>query len=241
MCPLRRPARPGHRLVLAIVFCMVLLRTAAADEGEKQPFELPTLSGQSGDFHLPDKPAAIGPLPDARELFDIALSCWPAPSYFRGELNLEGRLRTDRSTSISNEGALSAGSRASVALVARIPLYSASELDRDRQREYDRRTRAAEAVGALVWALTDRVRAERELELVQALERRSQQRVKVGVADTTEQVAYLEKVSALQGTVFKQSGEIQKSRLALLAICSADTADQVDQYIGRYVKRGPHP
>lgn len=211
---------------------------AKADEAEKQTFELPTLSGKSGDFHPPAMPAGLGPLPDARELFDIALSCWPAPSYFRGELSLEGRMRTDRSTTISNEGALSAASRASVALVARIPLYSASELDRDRQREYDRRTRAADAVGSLVFALTDRIRAERELELIQALERRSQQRVKVGVADTTEQVAYLEKVSVLQGTVYKQGGDIQKARLALLAICSADTADEVDRYIGQYVNRG---
>jgi hypothetical protein len=214
------------------------MTSAGTDETETRTFELPTLSGQSGDFHPAPKPAAAGPLPDARELFDMALSCWPAPSYFRGELSIEGRMRSDRSTVIGTEGALSGGSRGSVALVARIPLYSSSELDRDRQREYERRTRAADAVGALVFALTDRVRAERELELIQALERRSQQRVKVGVADTTEQVAYLEKVSALQGTVYKQGGEIQKSRLALLAICSADSADQVDQYISRYVTRG---
>lgn len=229
-------ARAAYGPALVFASCGLLVPLAMA-ETETHTFELPTLSGQSGDFHLPAKPAALGPVPDSRELFDIVLSCWPAPSYFRGELSLEGRMRTDRATTLGNDGGLTSSGRASVALVARIPLYSASELDRDRQREYDRRTRAADAVGALVWALTDRVRAERELDLIQALERRSQQRVKVGVADTTEQVAYLEKVSTLQGAVYKLGGEIQKSRLAMLAICSADTADEVDRYISRYVDR----
>lgn len=203
---------------------------------DRPQWELPTYRGDKPGHQAPAQPPKSGPIPDARALFETALNCWPAASYFRADVSVEGRLRNDKGATFNAGGGIESGSRASAALVVRVPLYSAAELDREREREYMRRTKAADAVGDLIGALTDRNRTLRELELMRALERRAQERVRIGVAETAEQVKYLEKVADLEGAVIKQRGTIEKTRLALLGMCAAQHADAVDRYIEQYVK-----
>lgn len=222
-------------LVLAFLATPVWSGSPQADE-PPPPWELPTHRGDKPSHQAPGKPAPAGLIPDGRELFDMTLDCWPAPSYFRASVSLEGRLRNDRSTTLNSAGELQSGSRTSVALVASLPLYAAAEMDREREREYMRRTKAADAVGDLIGALSDRSRIYRELDLMRSLERRSQERVKIGVAETAEQVKYLEKVADLEGALIKQRGTIEKARLGLIGMCAAQHADRVDQYIARYIK-----
>jgi hypothetical protein len=197
-----------------------------------QPFLLPTYSGESPSLHTPDKPPAPGPAPDARDLYERALACWPVRSLFRGEVTLEGRLRNERGLYLDDSnGVSSGGSRASAALVARIPLYSAIELDREREREWSRRVRVAESAGAFVSILAERDKLRRQLDLLRALERRSQERVKAGVAETAEQVAFMEKVAGAEGEIVRLSGLLQKARIELLGNCHERQADGLDAHL----------
>lgn len=82
--------------------------------------------------------------------------------------------------------------------MARIPLVSATELDKERNREAERHGRVADAVGELVGAFAEHAMTARQLALSRALEKRAQERVRAGVADTAEQVHYLEQVAALE-------------------------------------------
>lgn len=199
---------------------------------QDKPFLLPTYSGESPSLHPPEQPPAPGPAPDARDLYERALACWPVRSLFRGEVTLEGRLRNDRSLYLDDSSGLSSGgSRASAALVARIPLYSAIELDREREREWSRRVRVAESAGAFVSVLAERDKLRRQLDLLRALERRSQQRVRAGVAETAEQVAFMEKVAAAEGEIVRLTGQLQKARIELLGNCHELQADALDAHL----------
>jgi len=208
----------------------------AEDDAEKKPFELPTYSGEKPSIHPPEKPIKPSPIPDSRDLYQRALDCWPAPSYMRAEIGLEGNLRSDQTNYLDGSGNIRATGRAAVGIVARLPLYSALELDKEREREFSRRTKLADAVGVFITALSERMKARRELELARSLERRSQERVKIGVAETAEQVKYLERVASLEGDLMKLGGQLEKSRLELISHCPARTADALDVHLVQFIK-----
>ena len=218
-----------------LIFCCAVV--LASDE-QKKPHELPTYSGDKPSYHAPEKPVKSTQLPDARDLYEKALNCWPAPSLMRAEVGIEGRMRSERSQTLDEDGAFRTAGRFGVALVARLPLYSALELDREREREYMRRTKLADATGNFISILAERQKHVRQLDLLRALERRSQDRVKAGITETTEQVGYMEKVAATEGELLKQSGQLQKARLELIGHCSASQADEVDRYILQYMPNG---
>jgi hypothetical protein len=222
-------ARP-KRWALLLVWPLL-----AVGQDDKQPHELPTFTGEKPSYHAPVKPPKPGALPDARNLYERALACWPTPTAMRFEVNLEGRVRTDRSSYLDENNTIRNGSRYGVGVVARIPLYSAMELDREREREYMRRTKLADSVGSFVAHLAERQKHVRQLELMRALERRSQERVKLGVTETAEQVGYLEKVANIEGALLKQRGELQKSRLELIGHCSPANADELDRHILQFM------
>ena len=221
----------------AAALALLVLPLAMANEDAKKSHELPTYSGQKPSYHAPEKPPSASQLPDARELYERTLNCWPVPSFMRAEVSLEGRVRTDRTQMMDSDGSVRSGGRAGVAVVARLPLYSALELDREREREYMRRTKLADATGNFLSILAERQKHVRQLELMRALERRSQERVKAGITETSEQVGYLEKVAALEGELLKQSGMLQKARLELIGHCSTLQADEVDRYILQYMPK----
>lgn len=206
--------------------------TPEAGSETERPFLLPTYSGDSPSIHPPDKPPAPGVAPDARDLYERALACWPVRSLFRGEVTLEGRVRNERGLYLDDsQGVASGTSRASAALVARIPLYSSIELDREREREWSRRVRVAESAGAFVSVLAECDKLRRQLDLLRALERRSQERVRAGVAETAEQVAFMEKVAGAEGEIVRLSGMLQKARIELLGNCHEHHADALDAHI----------
>jgi hypothetical protein len=221
----------------AAALALLVLPLAMANEDAKKSHELPTYSGQKPSYHAPEKPPIPGQLPDARELYERTLNCWPAPSFMRAEVALEGRVRTDRTQTMDSDGTVRSGGRVGVGVVARLPLYSALELDREREREYMRRTKLADATGNFLSILAERQKHVRQLELMRALERRAQERVKAGITETSEQVGYLEKVAAVEGELLKQSGMLQKARLELIGHCSTLQADEVDRYILQYMPK----
>jgi hypothetical protein len=195
-----------------------------------------TIEQPQGELELPS-------IPNARELFELVVSCWPEKSFFRGELSLEGRAtRTNTTTSNTTSFDPVTGSYTTsnnnnyIALVGKIPLYSGIELDREREREASRRTVIANAVGVYISALAEHKLNERELHLLRALEIRAKQRVDAGVTETKEQLGAFEKVSQLENKNIKTGADLIRSRITLSAMCDDKRAWIIDGYLKKFTE-----
>lgn len=213
----------------------------AEPEGERKvprvkPYELPRFGAgyNEGDHHTQIPPLQLAPYVDGEGIFYAALNCFPEKSKFRLELDLEGRYSTRTAYDLTDGQELG---QYYGAIVARVPLYSATELSREREREYIRRTATAEAVGALMQALAERNHALRELGLYTSLEARSQVRVLQGVADVNEQVGHLNKVASAQKNLIMAETNLVRQRLMLIGQCADDKADHLNGYIKNLTKR----
>lgn len=232
--------------VKPIVAACILLAACSAprvsigdDMAKPPPAALPLFDGSDTRTHQPPQGELVRPVvPDYRKLYDMVLSCWPADSWFRGEVYAEARLssRTDTTSSSydATTGTLTQRGDKYVALVARIPIASAIELDRERGREADRRGKVADAVGELVSAFSERVLNARQLSLTRALEKRSQERVRVGVAETSEQVKYLEQVATLESKIEMLKAAEIKARLHIVGMCDARKMSLIDGYLDNF-------
>ena len=145
------------------------------------------------------------------------------------ELDLEAGLRT--------EGVVTADhvtlGKEYIGIVASMPLFSASEMNRQREREYVRRTATSELIGRFLTAIAVRNHAQRETTLYRALEARSQVRVKKGVVGTDEQVAYMEKLMAAHKTLIQAEADITATRLAIAGQCSDDKRPVLNNWLKR--------
>lgn len=213
---------------------------AANDDLAKPPLVVPLFDGNEQRSHQPPQGALQRPvMPDYRQLYDMVLACWPAPSWFRGDVYLEARASSktnsnSATTFDATTGTVTSQGDRSLALVARIPLVSATELDKERNREAERHGKVADAVGELISAFSERIMSARQLSLLQALEKRAQERVRVGVAETAEQVHYLEQVSALEGKIaILQANEI-KARLHIIGMCDDTKMAHIDAYLATF-------
>ena len=223
------------------MLALMLLLAGAPGAGtdlEKPPLTVPLFDGIERSYKPPSNPLKRPEIPDFRRLFDLTVACWPEKSWFRGELHVEGRLANKKSAQNSAvdplSGTITTRDDRYIALVARIPLISASELDKERNREAERRGKIAEAVGSLVSAYAERVMQARQLSLLQALEKRAQERVRVGVAETGEQVRYLEQVAALETRIQALHGDEIKARLHLLGMCDETNMARIDAYLDTF-------
>lgn len=210
------------------------------------PYQLPTYDGKQNASKEPPKGEyQLSPVPNAKELFDMVVACWPERSWMRAELTAESRITrrvSDNSTTSSTSYdpvagqyvTSGAGSDRYVGVVFRIPLFSAIELDKEREREMVRRNRIADGVGDYVTALAEYQMVERELKLMQSLERRAQERVAAGVTETNEQVKYLERVAQLDRSIVGQKARLIKSRMSLQGMCSENKAWVIDEYLKRF-------
>jgi hypothetical protein len=231
---------------LAVLWGLTFVALAQADTPEpplpaiaEPPFRLPLLDGESRTHAPPQGKLERAEQPDPRALFDLAMGCYPARSLFRAEIALEGRAaRRQAGADALNPADTAPGSGASyVGVVARIPLYSALEIDRERERELRRRKAAAEAVGALTQALAEWGVASRKLALFRALEKRAQERVAVGVAETGEQVQYLKDVADLEGRLNESRAKVVEARMTFIGLCAEGApAERVDAYIRRFTR-----
>ena len=125
-----------------LLACNGIAQDQKQDLAKPPPYVLPLFDGKD----KPPKTPPVGeyklaPLPNARELFDMVVSCWPEKSWFRGELSAESRVtkRISDSTAssstsfdpVSGQYTTNVGSGEKfVGLVFRIPLWSAAELER---------------------------------------------------------------------------------------------------------------
>lgn len=193
------------------------------------PWVLPTLDGEAGI--VTPGPAKPKPAPiDARAVWEAAQACWPSRSFFKVDVRAEAR-GGSRYTTSALDGTLSSTDRVSGAIVVSMPLYSGIELERERDREYKRRVDAAKIVGELVETTTKVHTLERELDLLRAIERRAQERVKHGVAETMEQLAALKAVAETEGKLTEQQAKTIAAKLAVEATCEVGKAHLVREAI----------
>jgi len=233
------PRAKTNAVALAACLLAAMVMPSAGNDLEKPPMTVPLFDGAQRTIQPPQDPLKRPQEPDYRHLFNLTVACWPAKSWFRGELHVEGRLANKRNATTSAAvdpatGTITTRDDRYIALVARIPLLSASELDKERSREAERRGKIAEAVGNLVSSYSERVMHTRQLSLLQALEKRAQERVRMGVAETAEQVRYLEQVAALETKIHALQGDEIKARLHILGMCDETNMARIDAYLDTF-------
>lgn len=192
------------------------------------PNPVPLFDGVPRSSLMTMEPLKLEPGPDAVALFHRVLECYPARSLFRAELSAE--LRAAQRSATFDGGAMGSGG----ALVLRVPLYSAAEIDREREREAARRAKAAASVGLFTenivqWRLTDR-----ELLLWKRVEARSRDRVALGIVETAEQLNAEQRVYMLESKRVDQLAKITTARLEILGMCGEKEAPSMNEYLNRF-------
>lgn len=177
------------------------------------------MAGDQLNFKAKPAPLVKAPSIDADEVFKTVLRCYPATSKFKLDVNLRASIRSQEVFDFSDLETSSLG-KSYVGIVASMPLYSTSELDKARTREYQRRKDVAKVVAKFVSSIAARNHAVRELALYRSLEARAAVRVKHGIVSANEQVGYLEKVAQAQTTLLTQEASIMESRLMLAGMCA---------------------
>ena len=203
---------------------------------EFKPYRLPTMEGDSRSYHDNLPPLVKAPAIDPDLVFNSVMTCYPAPSNFNIDVELRGQLRSAAGGDDLFE-TTDIGSNY-VGIVARMPIYSHTEIDRERDREFNRRTVTAASVAQFVAAVATRNHAIRELALHRSLEARAAIRVQQGIVGASEQVTYLEKVASGQRALIQAEAEIMESRLAMAALCDPAKQDRMSQYL-RHVSAVP--
>ncbi len=202
-------------------------------EAEKPPelkvYKTPTMAGDGLDYH--DKPAALvqAPALDADAIYKSVLGCYPEKSKFDIDVDLRASIRS--SDVFDLEDITTSLGKSYVGIVAKMPLYSGRELDREKEREYMRRKDTAKAVADFVTAIAGRNHSVRELALYRSLEARSAVRVQQGVTEATEQVGYLEKVASSQEKLLTNEAKIMESRLLLSGMCDPKNAETIGGWL----------
>jgi hypothetical protein len=192
-------------------------------------YQLPTMAGDGLDYH--DKLPAIvqAPALDADAIYQSVLGCYPEKSKFDIDVDLRASIRS--SDVLDLEDAATGLGKSYVGIVAKMPLYSGKELDREKEREYVRRKDTAKAVANFISAIAGRNHAVRELALYRSLEARSAVRVQQGVTEATEQVGYLEKVASSQDKLINEETKIMESRLLLAGMCDPKNAETIGGWL----------
>ncbi|SJM93390.1 conserved exported hypothetical protein [Crenothrix polyspora] len=201
----------------------------AFDSSYVPPYQIPTFDGKNSDHLTQIASIKAAKNVDGDAIFQMVVNCFPERIKWGLELNAVAGLRSSsKGVSTFDESGL-AGHY--IGIVAKMPLYSATELTAERTKEYQRRGEVAAQVAALLKGLSDRRRTERELGLYTSLEARSRARVAAGIIEVNEQVGYLEKVATSQSTLDSARATIEGARLSLIGQCRDQIVDHVNNYI----------
>ena len=198
------------------------------DKPDIQPFKLPQLESET---HYQDPIPSLMPAPkiDPDAIYQAALNCYPEVSTFKMDVDLVAGYR--RVNDQYDNSMWPDLSEHYIGIVGKLPLISATEDSRDRDREYRRRALTAKAVAGFAKALANRNLAYREMGLYLALEARAVVRVEKGIAPVDEQILLMEKVAATQRNISQYSAETVQHRLAIVAMCDEIKAPRLNQYL----------
>lgn len=195
---------------------------------EVEPYRLPTMDGKEATINDHIEPLITAPSVDADALFNTLLACYPAVSKWKIDMDLKAVARAGETLNTITGTDLG---KNYVEIVASMPLYSATELDRKQRNEYDLRGDTAKRVAAFVSAISSRNHAIRELALFKSLESRAAIRVQSGVTEANEQVTYLKEVAGAQDALIKAEADIMETRLALSSLCSKSNYPRINNYL----------
>ena len=198
----------------------------AKEPPKVQPYEVPTF-GAKRNFR--DAPAQWQKAPkiDGDAIFRMVVACYPNKSRWNLDVDLQAAVRNQNMVDVTG----TVIGQHSVGIVARMPLYSATEMDQEREREYKRRTDTAGKVAEFVGQLATRNQALRTLAIAAAMESRAQIRVNEGIADAEEQLKYLDKVAGAEKDLITAEAKAMDARLSLVAMCRDEEADAVNVYL----------
>lgn len=192
-----------------------------------KPYEIPTFEGQARDFRQPAPALAQAPAIDGDAVFRAVVDCYPVKSRWKMDVDLEAAVRSTRVIDVTG----TAVGRSNIGIVARMPIYSATEHDREMEREARRRADTAKTVADFVEKLAERNASVRAVALYSALEQRARVRVNTGIADALEQVGYMEKTSTAERDLIRAEAGVMQTRLQLVAMCREGEADQMNRFL----------
>lgn len=217
------------KITAALLLFLTQPVPAEHEPPEIKPFEIPSFTGKPVDWHHPKK--AINELPkiDSDAIFNMINRCYPLKSGFGLDVSIKAgaNYKPSGNTQINTLDS----NNYYAGIVATMPLYSDIEIDKDRKIEYQRRMQTTDTIKAMLEGVASKRRAERLIGLYEALEARSKERVKQGIASADEQIVYLEKVATTQGELDKANATIEASRLALIGQCRPEVMNEVNNYI----------
>jgi len=225
--------RKGNFYIIALIVLSGfygLSLSAQAEEGitATKPFELGTFTKKSEDFKRPVPPIQQTQKIDAEGLFQKVLACYPSRSRFDLTVKMQARYGIQDKDYGGDLGGYYFG------IVAEMPLLDGSEqLDRQRKREYDRRTETAKNIADFIQAIAKRNQIARQIGLFAALEQRSQVRVQMGVTSISEQVGHLKSVITAQKELVTAGAKILETRLALSGQCDSGRIEAMNRYLRR--------
>ena len=196
---------------------------------EIQLFELPTLKGESPDFHTAIPALQNAPRVNPDQIYQVITRCYPEKTKFKIDVNLIAGMRSSIDQYDSSD--FPSITDHYIGIVGEMPLYSTTEQAREREWEHKRRVGTASQVAAFVQALANRNHAYREMGIYLAMGARSQARVKQGIANITEQISFLEKVAAAQRDILSHEAKVIENRLALISMCDTDSSKYVNTYL----------
>ncbi|WP_239998850.1 hypothetical protein [Photobacterium phosphoreum] len=196
---------------------------------EIQLFELPTLKGESPDFHTAIPALQNAPRVNPDQIYQVITRCYPEKTKFKIDVNLIAGMRSSIDQYDSSD--FPSITDHYIGIVGEMPLYSTTEQAREREWEHKRRVGTASQVAAFVQALANRNHAYREMGIYLVMEARSQARVKQGIANITEQIGFLEKVAAAQRDILSHESKVIENRLALISMCDNDSSNNVNTYL----------
>lgn len=192
-----------------------------------KPYEIPTMSGNKRDFRAAPASWVKAPRIDGDAVFRTIIACYPTKTYWNLDVDLQAAIRNTDAVDISGTTI----GRSMVGIVARMPIYSRTEIDREREREYKRRSDTAAKVAEFVNQLASRNQALRQLAIAASMEQRAQIRVNEGIADAAEQIQWLDKIAQLESSLISAEAKAMDARLTLVAMCRDGEADTVNAYL----------
>ena len=193
------------------------------------PYQLPTFSGKPAKIDNNIRSLVKAPRLNGDVLFKTIMQCFPTISKWKVDLSLQAGASTKR---LASDFGTDLGKNY-VQIVANMPLYSTSEIERAQDREYKRRQETADNVSRFVAAIAERNHEIRKLSLYQSLESRSSLRVASGFISANEQVKYLEKVAKAQEALIQSEADIMRTRLALSSQCRPTVHKKVNKWLTR--------
>lgn len=224
--------RAGTALGAGIVLLMGLAWQALATEPTAPkipPYQIPTFDGQKRGFaYIP--PIKAAPRIDADLIFRMVVACFPERVKWGLELDAVAGARYAPSNTISTFDS-SGLANYYAGIVAKLPLYSADELEKSRNQEYQRRGDVADKIAILLKGIADRRRAERLMGIYVSLEARSQVRVAEGIANVDEQIVYQQRVAEAQAQLDAANASIEGSRIGLMGQCRDEVVEEVNNYL----------